>query len=362
MTLTQKVELGERSYAIHIGPGALQALGLRSKEAGFGTKALIVTDEAVAAHYLAQTEAILRANDFDVTSLAVPSGEASKSHAELIRIYDAALAAGLERSSWIVALGGGVVGDLAGYAAATYLRGIRFVQVPTTLLAMVDSAVGGKTGINVPQGKNLIGAFHQPALVIADTDTLLTLPVREFNAGVAEVIKYGVIADPDILTALADGDAASLLADKARLAKLVERSCAIKADVVRQDEQEGGLRAILNFGHTLGHAVEQVAGYGTYLHGEAIAIGMIFAARLSERIKGFSPNDTQKLAEILQRYGLPTAFPDLAWSLLLDAMKRDKKKKSGVVGFVLASALGQVEYGCPVPDDVLADTWAAGGV
>ncbi len=351
------VDLGLRSYPIDIGAGLLSAIGPRCIDEGLTGRALVVMDEGVSDVYGPTVRQSLDAAGIKVLDIVIPAGEQSKSHTQLIRIYDAALEAGLERSSFLLALGGGVVGDLTGYAAATYLRGVPFVQVPTTLLAMVDSAVGGKTGINMPQGKNLIGAFHQPALVIADTPCLRSLPVREFSAGLAEVVKYGMIADPALWDVLEQVSLEELLADDDLLETTVLRSCEIKADVVQRDEREGGLRAILNFGHTLGHAIEQVAGYGEWLHGEAISIGMIYAARLSEEVQGFPPAETERLIQLLDHLKLPTEFPDLSWDGLMKAMKLDKKRKAGAIGFVLANHPGDVAFGCPVPDEVLAKVW-----
>jgi 3-dehydroquinate synthase len=352
------VQLGDRSYPIHIGPDLLASLGDLCKGQGLGPSCLLVTDESVDALYGDRCEQSLRAAGFRSTRAVLPPGESTKSMASLARLFDAAVTGGLERSSFIVALGGGVIGDLAGFAAATYLRGIRLVQIPTTLLAMVDSAVGGKTGINLPQGKNLVGSFHQPSLVLADLSTLRSLPPREGAAGLAEVVKYGVIADPEIWNWLeAAGDAATVLSDEALLGKLVRRSCEIKADVVRQDEREGGLRAILNFGHTFGHALEQVTGYTRYLHGEAVSLGMLYAARVSMRLTGFSGDDTRRMERLLRALQLPVEFPDLPWAELRTAMGRDKKSTSGAVRFVLAERPGVVRFGCPVEDAVLEEVW-----
>lgn len=357
MACERIVELGERSYPIHVGAGLLSSVGVFCRDQTRSHAALIVSDEQVDSLYGPAAEDALRAAGMGAARITVPVGEPSKSHEQLVRLYDAALDAGLDRSSCIMALGGGVVGDLAGYAAATYLRGIRLVQVPTSLLAMVDSAVGGKTGINLPQGKNLVGSFYQPELVVADTTTLRTLAPREFAAGLAEVIKYGVIADPSLLDVLENKTTDAVMQDDALLETLICRSCEIKADVVRQDEREGGLRAILNFGHTLGHAIEQVAGYGQYLHGEAIAMGMLFAVRLSERILSFPAEDTTRLMHVLEGFDLTVAMPDLAWPELMEAMYRDKKKQAGAIGFVLAERLGRVQYGCVVPESELSDVW-----
>ncbi len=351
------VELANRSYRIHIAPGLLADTGTLCRESRLNGPLLLVSDEQVAARYAGVVAESLQAASFEVTQVTVPPGEASKCHTQLIRIYDAALAAGLDRAATVVALGGGVIGDLAGYAAATYLRGIRYVQIPTTLLAMVDSAVGGKTAVNLPQGKNLIGAFHQPATVVADMDTLATLPPREWRAGLAEVIKYGFIADPSLLDLLETHTVESLTAATDTLAEIVQRSCAIKADVVNRDEREGGLRAILNFGHTLGHALEQLTGYTTYLHGEAIAIGMIYAARLSQHLLKLPTNDVSRLQQLLKQYELPTIPPDLPWDRVRAALQRDKKKLDGTIGFVLVRQPGVAVYGQKVPAEMLEATW-----
>lgn len=357
MTCKRIVELGARAYPIHIGPDLLPKLGAHCAEEKMGSKTLIVSDDHVDALYGGVAEESLRSVGLVTARVTVPAGEPSKSHDPLIRIYHAALDAGLERSSSIVALGGGVVGDLAGFAAATYLRGIRLIQVPTSLLAMVDSAVGGKTGINLPQGKNLIGAFYQPSMVLADTATLRTLPPREFCAGLAEVVKYGVIADAGLFDALEGKTPEILMNDDALLEDIICRSCEIKADVVRDDEREGGVRAILNFGHTLGHAIEQVSGYGRYLHGEAIAMGMVYAARLSERELAFPAKDTERLIRLLKALRLPVTMPDLSWPALMKAMRHDKKKTGGTVGFVLAQSLGAVRFGCALPETLLNEVW-----
>jgi 3-dehydroquinate synthase len=357
MTTSITVDLDDRSYPIHVGAGVLSTLGAACGDLGWRGPVLVVSDSQVAPLYADATLETLRVAGLDPVLVTVPAGESSKCQQQLHVLYDAALAAGLDRQAGVIALGGGVVGDLAGYAAATYMRGIRYVQVPTTLLAMVDSAVGGKTGINLPQGKNLIGAFHQPALVVADTTTLRSLPAREFRAGLAEVIKYGVIAEPELLTWLEAAAADRVQTDDDLLERLVERSCLIKAEVVRQDEREGGLRAVLNFGHTVGHAIEQVAGYGTYLHGEAIAVGMAVAARLSVRVQGLPADEEQRLRQVLHRYALPLRAADLSWPDLMVAMQRDKKRVAGEIGFVLAEGLGSVRYGCAVETNVLEQAW-----
>lgn len=355
------VELGERSYNIHIGRGLLDRAGELCAPARNGLRALIVADERVDRLYGDRLAAAMERSGYRIARMSVPSGESSKDQQWLFRIYDRALEAGLERSSCIVALGGGVIGDLAGYAAASYLRGIDLVQIPTSLLAMVDSSVGGKTGINLPQGKNLIGAFHQPRAVIADMDALASLPPRELSAGLAEVIKYGVIADPEIIARLEHVKADRLLAHPDLLEWIVRRSCEIKADVVRQDEREGGLRAILNFGHTIGHAIEQAGAYGAYLHGEAIAMGMVFAARVSNKLTGLPSADTDRLIAVLRGAGLPVEWPDLPWERIRPAVGADKKKREGVTRFVLAEKPGRVQYGVAVPEALLQEVWNGRG-
>jgi 3-dehydroquinate synthase len=244
--------------------------------------------------------------------------------------------------------------------AATYLRGVDFIQVPTTLLAMVDSAVGGKTGINLPQGKNLVGSFYQPRHVICDTELLNSLSPREFAAGLAEVIKYGVIYDAPLFARL-EQQVTTLARDEAALAAIVARSCAIKAEVVGQDERESGLRAILNFGHTLGHALEKVAGYGTFLHGEAVGVGMAFAARVSARVQGLPGDQVERVVALIRQAGLPVQAPGYAWSALRQAMEVDKKSSGGQPRFVLADRIGHVAWGCVVPEAVLEEAWHAGG-
>lgn len=357
MRRTVQVDLGDRSYDIVIGSGLLGDLGTLARAVAIGKRVLLVTDETVDRLLGAAAQAALEKAGYVVARGVVPSGETSKAGDWLFRLYDRAVAHGLDRHAAVVALGGGVVGDLAGFMAATYLRGIRLIQVPTTLLAMVDSAVGGKTGINLPQGKNLVGAFHQPALVLCDIDTLATLPKREFAAGLAEVIKYGVIWDAKLFATLEQDLDRILAGDRDLVARIVARSCEIKGEVVQQDERESGLRAILNFGHTVGHALEQVSGYGTYLHGEAIAVGMVFAARLSVRARGLPAAEAGRLEQLLARAGLPIAAPGYAWSALRAAIEVDKKASAGRPAFVLAERLGRVAFGCDVAEHVLEEVW-----
>ena len=284
---------------------------------------------------------------FDPVLLTVPPGETAKSLKTVQACYDQLAAHRLERRSFIVALGGGVVGDLAGFVAATYLRGVPFVQVPTTLLAQVDSSVGGKVGVNLKAGKNLVGAFYQPRLVLCDLDTLRTLPERELRAGLAEVIKYGIIYDAKLFTRLERDLPKLLKRDPKTLAEVIARCCEIKAEVVGQDETESGLRAILNFGHTIGHAIENISGYGKYLHGEAIAIGQTLAARISVRLSGLPSKDSARIGNLFAAAGLPTQIKLTAPQRrrMLNAMLLDKKVSGGEVKFVLAENIGKVAWG-----------------
>ena len=357
---TIRVELSAHPYPILIGTGGLAQLGDQLRAQGFraGTKVLVVTNPVVQQHYGAAALASLQDAGFDAGTLVIEAGEEQKTPATVAAIHDACFARRLERGSLIVALGGGVVGDMAGFAAATWLRGIAVVQVPTTLLAMVDAAIGGKTGVNHPGGKNLIGAFHQPRLVLIDPATLATLPQREFRAGMAEVIKYGVIGDAELfgeLEAAAQRDPAGGLASQEAvgqelLQSLLERSAAAKARVVAADEREGGLRAILNYGHTLGHVVETLCGYGTWLHGEAVAIGMAAAGELS-LVRGlWTPEDQQRQRAVIAAAGLPQRWPDLDPEAVLSCLQGDKKVRDGRVRFVLPTAIGTVE----IRDDIEA--------
>jgi 3-dehydroquinate synthase len=359
---TIEVALSANPYPIVIGDGGLHQLGEHVRGRGFkaGTKVLVVTNPVVHQHYGASVLQSLIASGFAASDLVIEAGEDQKTPATVSQIHDAAFARKLERGSLIVALGGGVVGDMAGFAAATWLRGIAVVQVPTTLLAMVDAAIGGKTGVNHPGGKNLIGAFHQPRLVLIDPSTLATLPEREFRAGMAEVIKYGVIGDAelfsDLLTAAEHEPAAGLSSlasvGTERLQSLLERSAAAKAQVVAADEREGGLRAILNYGHTLGHVVEALCGYGTYLHGEAVGLGMIAAGEVSLAMGLWSQEDQSRQKAVIAAAGLPLAWPDLDPDAVLACLQGDKKVRDGKVRFVLPTGLGRVE----IRDDVSAGT------
>jgi 3-dehydroquinate synthase len=295
-------------------------------------------------------ESLARAG-FEPVLVTIPAGERSKNMRQVEACYNSLAQHRLERGSFVVALGGGVVGDLAGFVAATYLRGLAYLQVPTSLLAQVDSSVGGKTGVNLRSGKNLVGSFYQPRLVLCDLDTLETLPARELRSGLAEVIKYGVIYDRRLFVRLERQLPELLALNSSRMASVVARCCEIKADVVRQDEKEGGLRAILNFGHTIGHAIENSVGYGKYLHGEAIAIGQVAAAWLSVLMLGLSRGEVRRIAHLLEQAGLPTSIRlgTRRREKLLAAMKLDKKVQGGEIRFVLAEQIGRVRFGQRVP-------------
>jgi 3-dehydroquinate synthase len=351
---TLHVGLGARAYPIHIGEALLPRAGelLRTSE---GARAVIVTNAVVAAHHLAPLRGSLRARGAQVDVVLLPDGEAHKNAATLDDLLTRLLELRAERSTTLIALGGGVVGDIAGFAAAIYQRGIPFVQVPTTLLAQVDSSVGGKTGINHPLGKNMIGAFWQPRAVLIDTAVLATLPLRELRAGIAEVIKYGAIRDAEFLAWLEANMPALLAKDAAALTHAIHRSCAIKAEIVAADEREAGERALLNFGHTFGHAIEAAMGYGEWLHGEAVAAGMVCAARLSERVCGLDAAQSARLARLVAGAELPTAPPAIATERWLDLMRRDKKVESGAMRFVLLDRPGHAVVRKDVGDaDVIA--------
>ncbi len=331
--------------------GLLRRAGEWQSLVSAGGRVLVVTNEIVANWYLAPLLAGLRES---ATVLVLPDGESQKSMANVERVFAALAEARVTRDGTVVALGGGVIGDLAGFAAACWMRGIRFVQVPTTLLAMVDSAVGGKTGVNLPQGKNLVGAFHQPALVLADLATLDTLPDRELRAGCAEIIKYGAIGDAGFFAWLEANAARLLERDAAALAHAVATSVAQKARVVASDERESGVRALLNFGHTFGHALEQVAGFGTLLHGEAVAVGMLQAARMSAALGLADAADAERLATLLQRFGLPVAPPPgIDPESVLAAMTLDKKASRGALRFVLWQGIGRAMQVDDAPRDAV---------
>jgi 3-dehydroquinate synthase len=337
---TLQVELGERSYPIRIGAGVLDDLHAFA-DIAFGRHVLVVTDSNVAPLYADRVLAKLPGN-FQAALHVVEAGEQHKSLESCASIFAALADMRANRDALVIALGGGVVGDLAGCAAACWMRGVRYVQIPTTLLAMVDSSVGGKTAVDLPQGKNLVGAFHQPCAVVIDTDVLATLPARELSAGLAEVVKYGAIGDRALFGWIEEHADALLARDPATLAEVVRKCCAHKAKVVEKDETEQGARALLNFGHTFGHAMEVEAGFGTLLHGEAVAIGMMLASRLSSEL-GFAPLlDAARLAALLERMNLPISIPDgLDPAALLARMQLDKKNISGRLRLVLWRGIGR---------------------
>ena len=344
-----RVNLGERSYPIRIGTNLLGDVGasVRAILAGGPPTgvAAVVTDSRVAGLYLDRVASSLRRADYHVVEVQIPEGETHKNLAWLALTYDRLIDGRVERGSPIVALGGGVVGDLAGFAAATLLRGLPLIQVPTTLLAQVDAAIGGKTAVNHVAGKNLIGAFHQPRLVTVDVDTLRTLPRREFVAGLAEVVKYGAILDAALFDLLETNAARLLALDVERMIEVVATCCRLKAMVVEEDETEGDLRAILNFGHTVGHAIETLTDYQKFLHGEAVAIGMVAAARLSRRRGFLAPDIERRIAALLERLGLPTRLPkDLAADAIALTVEADKKAAGGKIRFVCLEAIGRTRF------------------
>ena len=334
------VELGERAYPIHIGTDLIDRAELYAPHVR-GRLAAVVTNQTVAPLYAERLEAALRAAGAQTLRIVLPDGEAFKTWETLNGVFEALLRARADRRTVLVALGGGVVGDITGFAAATYQRGIAHLQVPTTLLAQVDSSVGGKTAINHPLGKNMVGAFHQPGAVIADTATLATLPAREFAAGLAEVVKYGAIFDIDFLAWIEANVDCLEARDTEALTHAIRRSCEIKAAIVAADEREEGARALLNFGHTFGHAIESAAGYGTILHGEAVATGMALAARFSARLGRVPRADAERLVKLLERLGLPVAAPRFPRDTWLEYMGRDKKNEGGRITLILLEALGR---------------------
>lgn len=334
------VQLGPQSYTIVIESGILAEVGQRCREVGLAGRAAVVTNPTVAALYAETVLGSLTATGYQPLLVEVPDGEAYKTSQTLNTVYDKLIDGGLDRRCFVVALGGGVVGDLAGFAAASYLRGIPFVQVPTTLLAQVDSSVGGKTGIDHPRGKNLIGAFHQPRLVVADVATLTTLPEREYRAGLAEVVKYGVVLDRQFFQLLEENVDRLLARDRELIVTVVARCCALKAWVVEQDEHEAGLRAVLNYGHTLGHAFEALAGYEGLVHGEAVSIGMTLAAKISVAEGLCAPAEYDRIVGLLKALGLPTETPKAGCGELIDALTQDKKSRAGVIQYICNQGLG----------------------
>ena len=352
MSTVIPVEVPNESYEIAIAAGHLDRLGELMAPLKLGKKVLVVSNAAIFRHYGERAIASLQKAGYEVFSLLLPAGERYKTPNSIQKIYNACLEHRLERSSTLVALGGGVIGDMTGFAAATWLRGINFIQVPTTLLAMVDASIGGKTGVNHPQGKNLIGAFYQPRLVLIDPEVLKTLPVREYRAGMAEVIKYGIIWDAELFEAL---EATPKLSQFSHLSpellqSILAKSAQAKADVVSQDEKEAGLRAILNYGHTIGHAVESLTGYRLVNHGEAVAIGMVAAGQLASHLQLWTAEEAQRQDALIAKTGLPTRLPpDMDLEAIVEALQTDKKVKSGQVRFVLPKRIGEAIVTDQVP-------------
>jgi 3-dehydroquinate synthase len=344
MATTIRVALGERSYDIEIGRGNLAQIATFISQRRKCTHAIIVTDKNVRPLFAKTAAESLAAGSLRVDILEVPAGEGSKSVAKAERLWNELARLNADRKTVIVALGGGVVGDLAGFVAATYGRGLAFIQIPTTLLAQVDSSIGGKVGINLPTAKNMVGAFWQPARVVIDLNVLTSLPDREYRAGLAEVVKYGVILDAEFFAYLEQHVAELNARQPDVLEHIVARCCRLKADIVERDErEETGLRAVLNYGHTFCHAIEAVTGYGRFLHGEAVAIGMICASRLAESMGRIGAEITQRQVDLISRLGLPIAAPGLDPDPLISAMQHDKKTEHGQLRFVLPKWLGEVE-------------------
>jgi 3-dehydroquinate synthase len=354
---TVRVALGSRSYPIHIGASLIARAELYAPH--LGPAAAVITDAVVAPLYLARVRAALERAGARVSEIVVPDGERAKSWATLDRVFDALLAARLGRDATFIALGGGVIGDLAGFAAAVYQRGVRFIQVPTTLLAQVDSSVGGKTAINHARGKNMIGAFHQPVAVISDVATLDSLPERELRSGLAEVIKHGAALDAPLFAWLEEHVERLVAREADALVHAVRRSCELKAAIVAEDERETGRRALLNLGHTFGHAIEAATGFGPWLHGEAVAAGMAMAAELSARVGILASADAKRISALISRAGLPTRPPQLARERWQELIAVDKKSAAGRVRFVLLDAIGRASLRADVDARLVDETIAA---
>jgi len=343
------VNLGSRSYRIVVASGALQSVGERLRELRLGSRAALVSDGAIMRLYGKTVVASLESAGFTVTTIDVPEGEAAKTLAVAEHCWDRLLTAGLDRTSTVLALGGGAVGDVAGFAAATYMRGINFIQLPTTVLAQVDASIGGKTAIDHPLGKNMIGAFHQPRLVVVDPAVARTLPEREFRSGLAEIVKHGIVLDADYFAEL-ERDLAPLAArDLGVLERIIGGSCRLKASVVERDEREAELRHVLNYGHTIGHALEAATGYTRYAHGEAVSLGIVAEARLARRLGIADDETTTRQERMLETLGLPVRAPSIDVEPIVSAMARDKKAKDGRVPFVLAPRIGAFRIVYDVP-------------
>jgi len=357
--ITVDVELGERSYPIFIGQGLLSKAELVAPYLGKG-RVVIVSNDTVGPLYINKARQMFPLQD--VTEIVLPDGEVHKDLDAISHIYNILLAGKFDRNTLLVALGGGVVGDITGFAAATYLRGINFIQIPTTLLAQVDSSVGGKTGVNHPLGKNMIGAFYQPRCVLADTDVLSTLPQREVKAGLAEVLKYGLVYDAEFFDWLAANSRGIGESDSVLLSQAIRICCEIKAEVVAKDEKESGIRALLNLGHTFGHAIETASGYGNWLHGETVAMGMVMAADLSRRLGWIDINVAQRIRGVLEEnFGMPVLPPaDITVEQYLNLMLSDKKAESGKIRFVLLKAIGKGAVDGDIEPSILERTLTAG--
>ena len=356
---TVDVELGERSYPIFIGEGLLGKSELLAPYIGKG-KVVIISNDVVAPLYMEKARGLFPGQD--VMEIVLPDGEAHKDLAAISHIYDKLLAGKYDRNTLLVALGGGVVGDITGFAAATYLRGINFVQIPTTVLAQVDSSVGGKTGVNHPLGKNMIGAFYQPRCVLADSEVLDTLPEREVKAGLAEVLKYGLIHDAEFFDWLAANSEGVAACESALISQTIKTCCEIKAELVAKDEKESGVRALLNLGHTFGHAIETASGYGTLLHGETVAMGITMAADLSRRLGWIDLSVAWRIRAVLEKnYGMPVLPPaDISVEQYLDLMLSDKKAELGKIRFVLLKAIGEAVVDGDIEPALLEETLTAG--
>lgn len=359
---TVKVNLGAKSYPIYIGENILPRIGRKARELGIGNKVMVVTNPTVGGLYGQTVVGSLEKAGFEVTVGEVPDGERYKSLASAAHLYDIAFASGLDRKSAVVALGGGVIGDLAGFVAATYMRGVPYIQVPTTLLAQVDSSVGGKVAVNHPRGKNIIGAFYQPRMVYADIKSLHTLPEREFRAGMAEVIKYGVIWEDEFFRFLEENDRSIKNLQASEIIHVVKTSCSIKARVVEEDETEQAIRAILNYGHTFGHAYEALTGYRKYVHGEAVAIGMVSAAKTAVKLGMLKSDDESRIRALLSLYGLPLNFGDLDPEKIIASMGHDKKVQDGQVRYVLPENVGSVQIVANISHEILREVLSRQGV
>ncbi len=347
------VGLGERSYSIYIDKGLLINCGNRLKNIKTDKKIFIITNHIINKFYGDTLKNSLKDAGFNIYFTEIPDGEEYKTIKTAVEIYDRLLDIKMERGSALIALGGGVIGDITGFVAATYLRGVPYIQIPTTLLAQVDSSIGGKTAVNHPKGKNLIGAFYQPRGVFIDIDTLKTLPKEEILCGVAEIIKYGIIRDRDFFEYLERNIERLINLNEDVLIHSIKRSCETKADVISKDEMETGLRAILNFGHTIGHAIESLTGYKKYRHGEAVAIGMVYAARLSLETGLCSDEDYKRVFNLIRVAGLPTAISGLDADSIIDSLYLDKKVKEEKVRFVLMKKIGSVEIQGDIPNELI---------